>query len=134
MKSRGWIKIGLGFVGVFTLLTYALSRNVPPKPVAVAAVETPQQDQFDTAWLDVMKPLALKKGDMDRKRVLVPEPKVVTTVPVPVDTMEEPERLAPALTRKTKAVPTQRGHRDICSRHKMRKVITRNGKSWRCRK
>jgi hypothetical protein len=128
MKSRGWIKIGLVFMGVVLLMTYALSRvSTPP----VKVVQT-QEEQFDTAWLDVMKPLALKKGDMDRRTVVpVPEPKVVTTVPVPVDTMEEP---SPALTRKIKAVPTQRGHRDICQRHKMHKVITRNGKSWRCRK
>jgi hypothetical protein len=124
------VKIGLGFIGMFVLLiTFAMSR-IPEGVVDV--VETPRQDQFDTAWLDVMKPLALKKGDLERQRV-VDEPKVVATVPVPVDAVEEEPAQVPPTVRKTKAVPVvNHRHSDICQRHNMRKVTI--GKRWRCRK
>jgi len=127
------VKIGLGFIGMFVLLiTFALTRTPDNIRVSVASS---QENQFDDAWTDIMKPLALKKGDLERQRVAVPEPKVVATVPVPVDAVEESEPIAPALTvgKKVKAMPAkQRGHSDICQRHNMRKVTI--GKRWRCRK
>ncbi len=45
-----------------------------------------------------------------------------------------PEADEPPPRRRKKATETREARGDVCSRHNMRKVTTRGGKSWRCRR
>ena len=116
------IKLILGGSAILALLfTFAMQRT--PAPPAAAG--------FDATWPDIA-PAVLKKAD----RFISTEPKSVVAERVMPDV---PVSLPPAATpfgsNKPKAKrgrhpikPTQ----DICSRHKLRKVIT--GRSWHCAK
>ena len=58
-------------------------------------------------------------------------PDAPASVP-PVITVEETPK--PSETRRRRHSTASREGSDICSRHGMRKVETRGGKSWRCRR
>ena len=61
---------------------------------------------------------------------LTAEPPVRT---IPID---KPVKLDPPPPKPTAVASAERSapERNVCTRHKLRKVITRGGKSWRCRK
>ena len=89
----------------------------------------PVQPRFEAAWQDSFEPAILKKSD----RLVSTEPRSVVAERVMPDT---PVKLPPVLapwSPKPKAVHRRHAKTDICSRHHRRKVITNNGKSWRCR-
>jgi hypothetical protein len=86
----------------------------------------------------------LKKQDRVRE-IQIARPVVASTEPVPVKTerivLDPPESKVPPVlvvddeptpVKRTRARVADRG--DVCTRHHMRKVITRGGKSWRCRR
>jgi len=125
------IRIGLGFVGMFTILiTFAMTRM--PASVTTAKAEV----RFDDSWNDIMNPLkfAALKAEIEKPVVIEPKPRTVTTerviLAVPAVLPDE-EVSAPPVRQRVKRVQ-QRG--DVCTRHRMHKVVTRGGKSWRCRK
>ena len=119
------------------LLTLAAQRA----PAPIAAVE--QDEMFDAVWIDVMRPLALKNADLERtaytvsteskpvvteERIITPAPDAAPASMPPVVMVQDEEDERP--------VSRHRRHhaQSICTRHNMRKVIVRGGKSWRCRK
>ena len=86
---------------------------------------------------DADKTAALKRGyEMNDRQSfrwgsidLTAEPPVRT---IPID---KPVKMDPPL-KPTAVASVERPapERNVCTRHQMRKVITRGGKSWRCRK
>lgn len=120
------LKILAGIVAIFTLLmVFAIQRI--PVPVEAKA----EGRQFADAWNDT-EILPLKKADRFVS---------VSTEPIPVVV----ERIAPDAPASAPPVilvaddkPVTSGHgrlrmeSNICTRHRMRKVITRGGRSWKC--
>ncbi len=106
------------------LLVYAAQRSPTMEPVA--------DEMFDEVWLDLMKPLELKKASMERTAAFSTEPKpikverIVMDTPVIMPEVNEDEVWP--------GTPTVKRESNVCTRHHMRKVTTHNGRSWRCRK
>jgi hypothetical protein len=74
----------------------------------------------------------------ERIALETPPPAPATVVPPPVimpPVIPQEDDPPPVRTRRQRiasAAPTRGG--DVCTRHHMRKVVTRGGKSWRCRR
>jgi hypothetical protein len=154
-QRTGWLtplNILLACAAMFALLMiFAMQRGDDARAEA----------SFDKAWADQFQTSVAKKTDVDRQaRVILTEPKPVPTErivpdapPVTVSTLspsappvvepdEEGER--PAVIRKRKRpiierpaaekkVVEKKAESNVCTRHGKRKVVTRGGKSWRCR-
>lgn len=127
------IRLALAGVGIFTLLmVFAVQRSPAPADAA-------EEDRFDEAWIDIMRPLALKTADIEHTASTEPKP-VVTERIIPSAPDGAPTSMPPVLAvvddddKPSPASRHRRQPRDICSRHNMRKVAIRSGKSWRCRK
>jgi hypothetical protein len=135
MRLNVGMSAGVGMLAAVAVMAVAVATKVGPSSGPVRAEESPR---FDDSWRAAAVPLALKKADMER--MVQEEPRKVKTVPVvepmptiaPEPVMEEKE----VRKRSVRSVLHEKRHapRDICTRHKMRKVITRGGKSWRCKK
>jgi hypothetical protein len=97
-----------------------------------------------------VKTETIRKIDMrfeDRWFPLYNPPKKVRTIPISVD-VDQSARLLVAPDEPLKVAPqppsllpqprpkrsVRYAYRDICTRHNMRRVVTNNGRSWRCRK
>jgi len=103
------------------------ARNDVPQTVA-AQVNSNQstsvgEDDFDEVWREAAVNSALKSASL---RLTQPTP-IKTEVILPT-VIAKPEELTPKLKRKLVV------ERDVCQRHGMRKVTTRGGKSWRCKR
>jgi hypothetical protein len=149
-QHRGMLtptKIVIGFAGISVLvLTYAVQRiPAPAKPIVM-------ESKFDAAWANDFQAAVLKKQDRIRvigiNREAVPaEPVPVTTEVIRIDpTPTVPKLVAlpddaldetgtePKYSKRTKRQRIARAEHNVCTRHHMRKVVTRGGRSWRCRR
>jgi hypothetical protein len=134
-------KIVLGFSAMFALLIVFAVQRVPGDERIV--VEKPK---IRTGADDIV---ALPKTDREPIRAinLSIEPKTVTErmppapnapVSVPPVILVQDDDDKPPAARHRRHRNSEPGHshseRNVCTRHKMRKVITHGGRSWRCRK
>jgi hypothetical protein len=120
-------------------------RSEPKPPRAAVAYETTLSDRLNEVDADLP---AAKKEDR------LPEARTVRTIPItqpaaamgaeaserlrsvvltpPPEAEDDPPRNKKSSSRIVRRTREARG--DVCSRHHMRKVTTRGGKSWRCRR
>jgi hypothetical protein len=128
-----------GASGIVVMLALAISAPRPaPKPLPV----------FDENFREAVVALASVTPKAEDKPPPVPrEPIVVRTIPIiaaaPAQAPPSPvainANIPPddeATTRKGRLkylAKDRTNKRDICARHGMRKVVTRGGRSWRCR-
>jgi hypothetical protein len=117
-----FLKAGLfgGSALVALMFVFAARNDVPQ---TVAATVSVGEDDFDEVWREAAVNSALKSASL---RLTQPTP-VKTEVILPT-VIAKPEELTPKLKRKLVV------ERDVCQRHGMRKVTTRGGKSWRCKR
>jgi hypothetical protein len=145
--------------GVATTFALVLALALPRTPAAdpILIAEAIAEERFDEAWIDVMRPLALKNADLERTAYTVSaESKPVVTersgtanagritpapdgapasMPPVVVVQDEDEPPAPWHRRQRASNGTGKINMpNICTRHHMHKVMIRGGKSWRCRK
>jgi hypothetical protein len=153
---RTHLKLGMGAIGVFSLLViYSASKAITATPPPKSALA----QRFDDAAADTAKANALNKGDRERifrkidmsKLAAFEEPKPVATerimphapptmaiaaaapLPVTPEVEDDPPPPPRARAKRHAAVTHQTPTRgDICTRHKLRKIVTRGGKAWRC--
>jgi hypothetical protein len=142
------IKLTLGAVAVATLfLTFAIQR-IPGAERIEVPKPTIQEAQTNAAWADNFQQAVAKKQD----RVRQIEINRVSTEPVPITTERvrpDPAPSVPALVALPQDAEGENGpepkyarrhHRsasaesNVCTRHHMRKVETRGGRSWRCKR
>ena len=133
----------LGAVAMAALiLTFAIQR-IPGAERIEVPKPTIKEAQFDAAWADNFQTAVAKKQDRVRQ-IDMGNPVVASTESKPVVTErivpEAPSSVPPVvMTQEDK--PASRGRRryaesgesNVCTRHHLRKVVTRGGKSWRCR-
>jgi hypothetical protein len=122
----------LALSGILAAMASGMREPTPaPAPVATAVAKPVFAERFDVP----NEPAVLKKAD--RLKIEQPVP-VATSDPVPVKTEsivlarpDQPVEVKPVARKKT----TKREVRhDVCTRHHMHKVVTRGGRSWRCRR
>ena len=113
--------------------------------IAFARRDPPPQPQTESKYLSLQKEPTLQQRwdegqwDPESTAPLVKGPRLVQTVKVAPDAveaaeikqLESPEQPAHHYRKKVKR---ERTRSDVCGRHHMRKVYTRGGKSWRCRR
>jgi hypothetical protein len=133
---RGHLKLALA--GIATLaLTFSVlagrSTSPPPAPAEPQeSVVLKKEDRLPPHNEPLAQALAAKAAAM-LKTEPEPEPNVEPakrTVVPPILLTEDEER---PRSRRHRTVKVNHS-RDVCRAHKMRKVIIRGGKSWRCRK
>jgi hypothetical protein len=131
--------------GSTALVALASVLIVTRVPGGKAKVVEPPETRFDVAWADGFQTAVKAKTDREPLRnepvtertvrtipiVVPPPPEVVAAVELP-DT--PPSATPEATSRRPKYHRIARSRGDVCTRHGMRKVTTRGGKSWRCRK
>ena len=133
------IKLTLGAVAIATLLlTFAIQRLPGAERIEVPK-PTIKEAQFDAAWADNFQQAVVKK-QQDRVRVI----ELASTESKPVVTERiVPPTDAPAVMPPVVMVqedkPASHGRRhyaenesNVCTRHHLRKIVTRSGKSWKC--
>jgi hypothetical protein len=125
------------------MMVFAIQR-LPGE--TAAAAPTVEEARFDAAWADTFQTAVAKKQDRVRQIELVSttDPKPVptqrimpdapATAPPVVLVQEEEEQ--PAVKRRSHRIRTASADTEsnVCTRHKMHKVVTRGGKSWRCKR
>jgi len=128
------LKILLAFTAMMSLLmVFSIQRIPGDEPIVVPTPSIPAADAQTTVVpksearvVDMSKPMALASTE---PKPVVTE-RVVPDAPErapPVAAVEEDEQ--PAVRRVRRA----RAESNICTRHGKRKVMTRGGRSWRCR-
>jgi hypothetical protein len=140
--SMSPIKILFAFAAMLSLLmVFAIQRIPSPEPIVVPTPSIPAADAQTT----VVKKTEARVIDMSRAAMAStdpvpvvtervrpdPAPSVPALVALPTDAEGEngPEPKYKRRTRERYAST----ERNICTRHGLRKVITRGGRSWRCR-
>jgi hypothetical protein len=130
------LKVMMGCAGIFSVLLVFATQRIPA-PNEKIVVETPD-DRFTRSWNDVMSVAsasALKKAD--RERVAAADPKPVATERI--TTPDAPVTVPPAIAVQEDK-PARRSRRyatvetNVCTRHHLRRVTTRGGRSWRCKR
>jgi hypothetical protein len=109
-------------------------KPISEPPVTVALAAPAELHRFNERWPDSLKQLDL----------LDPIPmlpiRMVKTENIRLETEEvshqtdEPVEVMPMPLPRPRSIRKRMGARDICTRHKMHKVYTRGGRSWRCRR
>jgi len=115
-----------GGSALFALMIALAARTDVPQTVATT-VSVGQGDQFNDAWNESTGPVLLKAASLAST-----EPKPVKTVAVTPDI--EPDVVVIKEEKITTKPKQHHVERDVCQRHGMHKVITRGGRSWRCRR
>ena len=115
--------IALGGSALLALMVVFAARSDVPQTVGTT-VSVREDDQFDEVWREAAVNSALKSASL---RLTQPTP-IKTEVVLPT-VIAKPEELTPKLKRKLVVE-----ERNVCQRHGMRKVTTRGGKSWRCKR
>jgi hypothetical protein len=119
MKS---MTLALGGSALVALMVVFAARSDVPQTVA-ATVSVGEDNQFDEVWREAAVNSALKSASLR-----LTQPKLVKTETILPPIIAKPEEITPKLKRKLVV------ERDVCQRHGMRKVTTRGGKSWRCKR
>jgi hypothetical protein len=96
----------------------------PPMPQQAPA-ET-SEDLFREQWARAAGIVLLMSAMAETM-----QPKAVATEKIAVAPIDKPVADLPKTMTDD---PRPQRHRNICERHKMRKVLIRGGKSWRCKK
>ncbi len=105
---------------------------VPAEPIKVPS------PRFDDAWHDTMRVIPERTRKGDRLQIASAEANPVVTERILAP--DVPARAPPViLVSDDGDTPTIRRHRrklhmDVCMKHKMHRVETHGGRSWRCRK
>jgi hypothetical protein len=126
------LKMILGLVALFVVV-FALSNHVmtpAPTPALLpppAELPAARKITIDRIPQEMLEPDDAQKKDALRRAYVAPTPEV-TTDPKPVFTDRILVPPPPEAT--SKQLPVS----DICTRHKMHKVMTRGGRSWHCRR
>ena len=128
--------LGAGLLSTL-LLTFAIQR-IPGAERIEVPKPTIKEAQFDAAWADNFQQAVAK--NQDRVRVI----ELTSTESKPVVTERiVPPTDAPAVMPPVVMVqedkPASHGRRhyaenesNVCTRHHLRKIVTRSGKSWKC--
>jgi hypothetical protein len=139
------LKMGLGAAAVASLLLTVAIQKIPRAERIEIAKPTIKEAQFDAAWADNFQTAVAKKQDRIRQIEITR----VSTEPVPVTTERvrpDPAPAVPALVALPQDAEGENGpepkyskrHRvasaesNVCTRHHLRKIVTRGGRSWRC--
>ena len=101
------------------------SADDPPPPPVQQAAET-SDDLFADHWTRAAGVVLLMAAMAETMQ----QPKPVATERIAVAPIDKPVAEVPKAMTIEHPRPKPR---DICQRHGMRKVITRGGKSWRCK-
>jgi len=119
-----------GVVALSGIVAAMLTLSREPPAVSATASPAVVKAEFDARWDDAAEPAPLKKQD----RLALP----VTTerVPVPPRIELSVDDATAQIEAKKPVEKTKRHVREhnICTRHKMHKVMIRGGRSWRCRR
>jgi len=124
--SRRWIFILAAVPAVLFALTATKAKPKPPPPTYIEQIT--QGDSF------------VERFGQDGPAVIRVRTIPIVRTPTPsVPAPENPPSTIPVAeptppVRQREAVVRVSRKGDICQRHNMRKVITRGGKSWRCRR
>ena len=137
--SKRWGLAVFAAVAIALPLTMMMGRRqTPPAPAPVVAAPTleplpPPMAWFKDRWRDAELGFA----------ELALQPRAITTeifrraqpAPARVEREREPVKAAPIkVAAPAKVAAAKATVKDICAAHGMKKVVTNNGKSWRCRK
>ena len=119
------------------ILTFAIQR-LPGETRMVVEKPEIKQAQFDAAWADNFQQAVAKKQD----RVRVIELASTESKPVVTERIVPPTdapAVMPPVVMVQEDKPASHGRRhyaenesNVCTRHHLRKIVTRGGKSWRC--
>jgi hypothetical protein len=118
------LKLAFGSAALCSMMLIAASERDPPRPRQAT-------DPITERWIpEPSEPEPLRKAD----RLALPP--VSADGPAMVVPAVAPLLLPASLDDPKPARTGKRRHPggDVCSRHGMRKAITRGGKSWRCRR
>jgi hypothetical protein len=117
-------KILLAFSAMTALLmVFAIQRLPGDERIEIPNTAPPVQTSVVTKTADpiriieTVRPVATERIVPDAPVKVVPPVKMVS----PIEQDEQP-------------VARQRSEQNVCTRHGMKKVITRGGRSWRCRR
>jgi hypothetical protein len=145
------VPIAFGIAGGLAMLMIAIQR-LPGAERIVVEKPNIKEAQFDAAWADNFQTAVLKKQDrvrtieIDRAQIASNEPVPVKTetvrpdpspavpklVALPDDALDE-TGTEPKYSKRTRRMRVAHAESNVCTRHHMRKVVTRGGRSWRCR-
>lgn len=129
----------LGFSAMFALLIVFAVQRVPgderivverPK-LAARADDIAVLPKADREPIRVINLSAESQSAGDAVRA-TPAPDNAPASMPPVILVQDEDK--PPAARHRRQNNSEPGHHDVCSRHNMRKVAIRGGKSWRCRK
>ena len=130
------IKILFAFAAMMSLLmVFAIQRLPGEERIEVPSVDLDQPAKKSDPLFSLAPPKVEPVRIVDTSKLITAAPKpVLTERVVPNAPVTEPpvalqggeER--PAVGRRAER------KRDVCARHKLRKVITNGGRSWRCRR
>jgi len=147
-RRAGWkltsLKVLFGGAAILSLMMVFAIQRLPGETVEPAAIPS---ERFDAAWADAFQTAVVaKKQDKVRQieMVAATDPKPVLTERV----VPEPNTASGPITAQMPATEETARNRDstpsikhrstaesnVCTRHKMHKVVTRGGKSWRCKR
>ena len=127
------VRMMLGFAGIAMLSAVTAIYHIPAPAAPITLGLTPKPDP---AWASSFEVAMARKQDKIRTIELSkiePVPVHTERVTVPADVIIPPVT-PPDAKPVAKPVRTRHAESDVCSRHNMRKVSIRGGRSWRCRR
>jgi hypothetical protein len=141
--SKRWGLAVFAAIAIALPLTMTMSRRQPPPAPVPAPTPVLEPLPLPLAWFaDRWRDAELGFAE------LALQPRAITTEifrraqPAPARVVErererkpEPVKAAPVkVAAPAKAATAKATVKDVCAAHGMKKVVTNNGKSWRCRK
>ena len=115
----------IGSAGMWPMLYLLVGEHDPPRLLPAGPVAA--------RWVDE-PPAVLRKGDRLPIQPEVIELMQVTVEPMAVERTEVHQTVRATASVARRSHDHGRKYHDICTRHGMHKVITRGGRSWRCRR
>jgi hypothetical protein len=115
----------IGSAGMWPMLYLLVGERDPPRLLPVGPVAA--------RWVDE-PPAVLRKGDRLPIQSEAIELMQVTVEPVGIERTEVDQNVRATASVARQSHNHGRKYHDICTRHGMHKVITRGGRSWRCRR
>jgi hypothetical protein len=139
------VPIAFGIAGGLAMLMIAIQRLpgaeriVVEKPTIAerfdAAPVEPLKKQDRVREIDLVRPVVAMAEPVPVKTETIrpdPAPAVPKLVALPEDALDE-TGTEPKYSKRMKRMRVAHAESNVCTRHGKRKVITRGGKSWRCR-